>query len=176
MQKFETLDFYLETAKRAIGRWGHPSMKLSEDAISDVAYMIMRADQKFDGRGDLKGFRMYYARCGILKLITKYNRDKHRLNTVSLDTSYSGMGENSSLHEFLADGHAEPCDQYEIDNVIDMVNSAKSLRDREKRCVVRYNLYGDTLEQISSVEGITKEAVRLNVLSGIKKLREELNS
>ena len=171
--QFETLDFYLSTAKRAIGKWGNIQMLRSEDAIAHVAYMIMKADEKFDGRGDIKGFRMHYAKYGILNVIALYKKDKHRKNCISLSQSIRQEVTDQKLDiaYFVELKQRPPDEQLDIDNVHSMVEECTTLRSREKEAVIRLYLYGDTLEQIGNMQGITKEAVRLNVLSGIAKLK-----
>jgi len=67
---------------RAIGKYGHLNMLSNEDDIAHVAYMIMRADEKFDGRGNIKGFRMDYARYGVRRLMTKFRDRASKSNQI----------------------------------------------------------------------------------------------
>lgn len=165
--KYESLNFYIQTAKRAIGRWGHKSMLKSDDDISHVAYMIMRADQKFDGRGDLKGFRMSYARYGVLNLINKFKRSQRLPKPISLDASYSNEKTN---HDFIEDGSKPIEDSIDEKNVEQLVMDFDFISDQEKVCIIRNKLNKETLEVIGNDLDLTKERIRQIVDSGMTKL------
>lgn len=173
----QSLDFYLQSAHKAICKWGNTAMLKDEDTIADVAYMMMRADEKFDGRGTVTGHRMSWAKFGILNAITKYNKKKSQ-NIQSLDVDVQvGDGRSTSLHERVADdktGCAE--DEYLKANLVETINETETLRDREKVALIRYFLYGDTYKEIGNLDGITPEAVRQNINSGLVKLRDRMTA
>lgn len=179
LEDLKTLDFYLTSARKAICKWGNRAMLKDEDTISNIAYFMMRADETFDGRGSCDGRRMQWARYGILRSITQYKRNKQR-QMQSLDMEISTQnGRSKRLHEVVADesiGSAE--EEYLKDNIVDIINSTPTLRDREKVALIRYFLYGDTYRQIGEADkdDISPEAVRQNILTGLEKLRSRMTA
>ncbi len=170
--KYETLDFYLETAKRAIGKWGHINMLKSEDDISHVAYMIMLADQKFDGRGTIEGFRMSYAKFGIKRLFSAYKKNSKRIiRPLDLRNEFG-----QSLYDFIPDGGLAIEDQIEIRDTEYLVNNFSFLTEREKSLIIRNRLNKETLELIGEDLGLTRERIRQIVDTGLAKLKRYYKS
>lgn len=162
----ESLSFYLETATKAVYKWGPSGMRSDEDAISDVASAIMFADKEFDGRGDLSGYRMYRARCAILNLIKSYKRRQAKGPVYSLD---EGMNSDSEESKFL--NYDTFIVKESEDNVEDLINNAP-ITEMQKYCIERYYLYNDTYEEIARQTGFSREKIRYDIIDTIRFLRE----
>jgi len=173
-KKYESLEFYLQTAKRAIGRWGHLSMLSSEDDIAHVAYMIMRADQKYDGRGTIKGFRMEYARYGVLRLIGRYKKKLKKKRVYSLD--FCVNSHDQPLLDFVSDKTVSIVDEIESKGVEDMVLNFDFITEQEKNCIIRNRLNRETLHTIGKELDLTRERIRQIIESGLTKLRRYYKS
>lgn len=172
--KYETIEFYLETAKRAIGKYGHRSMLSSEDDIAHVAYMIMRADEKFDGRGNIKGFRMDYARYGVRRLMSKFRDNAKKNRILSLD--FYVNSNNQTLQDFIPDKRASIEDEIETKNVEEMVLDFDFITEQEKDCIIRNRLNKETLYNIGKELDLTRERIRQIIESGLTKLRRYYQS
>lgn len=172
--QYETLQFYLDTAKRAIGKYGHLNMLSSEDDISHVAYMIMRADEKFDGRGNIKGFRMDYARFGVRRLMTRFREKANKNRILSLD--FYVNSDNQTLHDFVPDKRSSIEDELEAKSVEDMVLDFDFITEQEKDCIIRNRLNKETLHTIGKELDLTRERIRQIIESGLTKLRRYYKS
>ena len=169
-QELQSLDWYLKTAVKVIKAHGHPDMLKSEDDISTVATSIMTADSVFDGRGTIEGFRSARGRFAILRLFEQYN--KRRTGDISL---YHRTGEDSQFHETLADDKARTGEEEcTANDIISHVENARYLRFRERDAIILNYVQGYTCEEIASVHNITKQAVSLNIKSGIDKVKKYL--
>jgi RNA polymerase sigma factor (sigma-70 family) len=170
----ESLEYYLEDARRAIGRWGCQAMLRDDDVVADVATKIMIADTKFDGRGSIRGFRMHYAQFAIKRAKTLYNK-KRGLQIRSLDyDSVSENGSASNCHDYVQDDTQSPEDSLMCDDIRGVVEAADFLRDREKDAIIQYYFDNKTLREIAPTQGISYQAVCLNLKSGLTKLRSHL--
>lgn len=171
----ESLTFYLKTAERAIGRWGHPSM-MNDDFISEVAGCIMRADGRFDGRGNIAGFRMATAKFRIIKEFSEYRKRLSRTKTISLDYVHSRKNKGENLLDDIEDSKAKtPFQQMMMDNVEGLVNSCDELKDREKSSIICVYLQGMSYRETAEQLGVSHEQIRLDVNAGIGKLRAKYN-
>jgi RNA polymerase sigma factor (sigma-70 family) len=167
--RYETLEFYLNTAKRAIRRWGHLNMLSNEDDISHVAYMIMRADQKFNGQGTIEGFRISYARYGVLRLISNFKKKKsNEYKIYSLDSKNT---KDKRLHDYIEDKQSSIIDEIEIMTTEELVMNFDFITEQEKDCIIRNRLNRETLHTIGKELDLTRERIRQIIESGLAKLR-----
>ena len=170
--KYRSLEFYLNTAKRAIGKWGHLSMLSSEDCIADVAYCIMIADGKFNGKGNIRGYRMQCAHYGILNLMTKYKK-RAMTNVLSLDAR--GINDNP-LYNYIEDKKPSIIDEIEMKTTEELVLSFDFITQQEKNCIIKYYLNKETLREIGENLNLTRERIRQIIESGLTKLRRYYKS
>lgn len=172
LSDLKDLSFYLKSAENVICKWGNKAMLNSEDTIADVAHMMMKADANFDGRGSIDGHRMSYARFGILDAITKYKKNKSK-GLVSLNTEISNSdGKNITLEDTISNSNS-PDEEFIKQDIVNIIMES-NLKDREKFSIIRYYIYGDTYQQIGDAYGITAEAIRQKIVSGINKLKDIL--
>ncbi len=171
-----SLAFYLKSAHKAICKWGNSNMLSDEDAISEVAHFMMVADDRFDGRGSRDGFRMSYAKYGVLHAISKYkrNKKKHR-NVQSLDVSIgkkNNSGRDVFLHECIEDKSARKSrEEQDINSNLETIINGSNLTSKQKISIIRYYIYGDTYKEIGDRNGTSYEAVRQSINAGLKKLK-----
>lgn len=158
----KSLKFYLESAERAIVRWGLPYMINDEDCISDVAYALMRADINFNGTGSEYGYRGYCAKMAILTLIK--NR---KPNMRSLDYSTGDY----NLYD-LIDG--KDTAQLRTD-LLDLLNNCSELAEREKEVLKHYYFGNLSMEAIAQELGYSsRQMVHYIIKQGLNKLRKEV--
>lgn len=156
-----SLNEYWLIAKKMIMKHKVPFLLNDDDNIAYVAYYIMRADNNFNGQGNLYGWRSFNAKCAISKLKAKFIREKkkHNVSINSLDFTISDK-DNKMIVE---------CN--------DLLEYAqKILTSREYQCVHDYYLKGMTLEEIGNTLDLTRERIRQILKKSIGKLRRECNN
>lgn len=150
------LQEYQDTAKRVIVHM-RKMIPLSADNISDVAYAMMRADQKFDGRGVRSSYRIKCAKYMVMQIASKYKNIK----------PYNRAGQ---LHENLADN------EILIDNSIlakHLIQKYCPLEYREKM-TDRY-ISGMSFVQISEKYKCSRQNIE-NIVAKATKIMSKLVS
>ena len=147
---------------------------LTEDDIAHVAYMIMRADEKYDGRGNIKGFRMGYARYGVLRLMDNYKEKIKKKRVYSLD--YCVNSHNQPLLDFVPDKKESVMEEIESKSVEGMVLDFDFITEQEKDCIIRKYLNRETLHNIGIELDLTRERIRQIIEGGLTKLRRYYKS
>lgn len=198
--QFESLDFYINLAKKIIAKMGptffsglSKHMLKNEDAISFVANAIMMGDwrwKKDNQTDDTKVYKNLYSyrnQCGIWAIktyVTKQYKQKNNKRKINTQYSLNYVDDNDiSLESAIADNNQkEPIDvileKEKIDNLlasIDELFNSGILSDKQKEQIIMYYYDNMTLEQIGHKYNVTREAVRQSIKSGINKIRTLLN-
>jgi RNA polymerase sigma factor (sigma-70 family) len=197
--KFESLDFYLNLAKKIISKMAptffsglSKEMLKNEDAISFVANAIMMGDWRWkkdtikDNSNEEKQYKTLYSyrnQCGIWAIqtyVTKRYKQNNSSKKIKEKYSINYTDDNDvSLESVIADhSQIEPVDKIieeeknnNIKSLIEQLFNTDILSDKQKDQVKMYYYDNMTLEQIGRVQGVTREAVRQSIKTAISKIR-----
>lgn len=190
--KFESLDFYLELAQKIIAKIAptffnglSKEMLKNEDAIAFVANAIMMGDWRWKESSDYKNNKSLYSyrnQCAIWAIktyVTKQYRNKHNKKKIQAKYSLSFQEDDLTLENIIADSdQQEPIDlliseenQQISKNLINLLFDSNILSDKQKKHIQMYYFENMTLEEIGQTHGVTREAVRQSIKTGIEKIR-----
>jgi len=197
--KFESLDFYINLAKKIISKMAptffsglSKEMLKNEDAISFVANAIMMGDWRWkkdtikDNSNEEKQYKTLYSyrnQCGIWAMqtyVTKRYKQNNSSKKIKEKYSINYTDDNDvSLESVIADhSQIEPVDKIieeeknnNIKSLIEQLFNTDILSDKQKDQVKMYYYDNMTLEQIGRVQGVTREAVRQSIKTAISKIR-----
>lgn len=165
MTEYLTMDEYLILSQKTIGKYA-PRLLKSQDYISDVAYMMMVADTKFNGHGSRAAFRVYYGKFAIKTIVGKIKRDKNRkTNTLSLDSTID-IDDTFCIKESIKNN---------IPKNIDINLLLKHCPEKYRKTITQYFLDGDTLRNIADKEGVSFQAISDRIKNAVKKIKESIN-
>lgn len=193
--KFESLDFYLNLAKKIIAKMGptffaglSKEMLQSEDAVSFVANAIMMGDWRWEKQSSTektnKTLYSYRNQCGIWAIqtyVTKQYKAKNSKKKIRAKYSLSYQeNDDLDLETLIADeNQKEPQDiliakenKENIEQLINTLFNADIVSDKQKQFIKLYYFENLTLEKIGRRFNITREAVRQSIRSAIQKIRE----
>jgi len=191
MQTFDTLNQYMDTAKKIIAKYnaksiGKSNLLNNEDIISDVASAIMYADWKWDSErvGKITGkkktkysFRNQCAIWAIKTYLTNLHKKK-KINILDVDLQNDKEFISSYIEDYR---YQEPSlnvetNEYhqDIRMLIDEIFNSDILTDKQKEQIRLYYIEGLTLSQIGKQYGVTREAIRQNIKKGIQSVQEVL--
>lgn len=181
--QFDSLSTYVTLAKKMISKFAPKFYKAlayemlsNEDAISDVANAIMTADWKFDQNrvgkitGQQKTKYSYRNQCAIWA-IKSYISAKYKKS--SRNYSYDNMlfvdSDNNSNNplDLLIETESEQLKKEYIEEIL----NSDILTDKQKEQIQLYYYQGLTLSEIGKRYGVTREAIRQNLLKGIKNIQ-----
>lgn len=199
--KFESLDFYLDLAKKIISKMAptfftglSKEMLKSEDAISFVANAIMMGDWRWKKESDklkeqseenkqYKSLYSYRNQCGIWAIqtyVTKKYKQNNNSKKIKEKYSINYTDDNDvSLEGIIADtSQIEPINKIiedetnnNIKSLIQQLFNTDIISDKQKDQVKMYYYDNMTLEQIGKQQGVTREAVRQSIKTAISKIR-----
>jgi RNA polymerase sigma factor (sigma-70 family) len=168
MIMFLTLNEYLNGAKKILSIYGYKHHIKDDDAISFVAYYMMKADNTWDGKSSSRNtWRFNQARYAILKLKNKHRKQKEK-KEISLYTPI-GKDSNSMLCDTIADNRTH--NEYDFNEVIK--TAERKLSSTQFKCLKMYFCENMNMEEVGNKLGITKQAVSLNIQQAKKALRRE---
>lgn len=189
-QKFHSLDEYITmTVKlvRALApkyRSGLATQILnSEDAISNIATMIMMADWRWNGNGTIHGYRKECAKWAILAFI---RRDVSRSKSHIYSCSYVNNGAEEPTESFGLSKANIPVDSQpnpqeaclnkeqleQTYNVVDEIIGSGILNEQQKYILHQYYWEGKTYNDIGKELGMSRQGVLQNIQSAFKKVKE----
>lgn len=149
-----TIRDYLRLAEIFIAKWGTKRMLLNDDIISNVATAIMWAENRFDGRGSLKGYIGYCGRMAVIRELGKLVKEGKCKNVDCISISRPDISEYDT---------------------IDMIKQCRLLTDNERTAIYDYFFLNKTLREIASDIGISHQTVSNIINRGLDKLRKELD-
>lgn len=189
--KFESLDFYLNLAQKVIAKMAptffnglSKEMLKNEDAISFVANAIMMGDWRWKESEDKKNKSLYSYRnqCAIWAIktyVTKQYKNKHNKKKIIPKYSLNFTDDEVALENIIPDNtQRDPIDlliteenQQISKNLIDLLFDSDLLSDKQKKHIRMYYFENMTLEEIGKYHGVTREAVRQSIKTGIEKIK-----
>jgi RNA polymerase sigma factor (sigma-70 family) len=179
---YENYSFYIALAKKIISKFGPKfysglsyEMLSSDDAVADVASAIMQADWKFDKErkgqtGQQKTLYSYRNQCGLWAIKTYVTKKYKKHNkTVELNEDKLSILPNTknSIEEFIENENKQVKNKY----LEDILNS-DIISNKQKEQIKMYYLEEKTLSEIGNRFGVTREAIRQNILKGINTIKE----
>ena len=173
--KMETLDWYLKNAENAIRKFAKGTKLIkNEDAIAFVARFMMDADSRYDEKtGTREGFRWKYAEYAVKSFI---NRDRKKRKMLSINATFKNStydSRGSSLEKILTkDIIPHNSNNSAIPDVIQLINNAPYLNDRERNCILAKFVDSKNYQEIGDSLGITRERVRQIIDKAIYKVRK----
>jgi RNA polymerase sigma factor (sigma-70 family) len=182
-KQFDTLGTYITLAKKMISKFAPKFYKTlayemlsNEDAISDVANAIMTADWKFDQHrvgkitGQQKTKYSYRNQCAIWAIKSyisaKYKKSSRNYSYDNILFADSDNNSNNPLNN-LIESESENLKKEYIDQILD----SDILTEKQKDQIKLYYFSDMTLSEIGKKYGVTREAVRQNLLKGIKSIQ-----
>lgn len=180
--QYESLSTYITLAKKMISKFAPKFYKTlayemlsNEDAISDVATAIMNADWKFDENrvgkdtGLKKTKYSYRNQCAIWAIKTyvssKYKKSKPVNYDVELQLDTSSDSDNP------LDILIEKENTNVIKECISQILNSDLLTEKQKDQIQMYYFQDMTLSEIGQKYGVTREAIRQNLLKGIEQIK-----
>lgn len=195
---FESLDFYLNLARKIISKIGptffdglSSHMLKDEDAVSFVGNAIMMGDWRWKDQNEeekktadkqLKNLYSYRNQCAIWAIktyVTKQYRNNHSQKKIKTTHSLNYQDNDTSLEQVIPDKmQKEPIDiLIQAEDVDDRARLIKELlqcdviSDKQKKYINLYYFQNMTLEKIGKEHGVTREAVRLSIKTALNKIR-----
>lgn len=138
------------------------------DAINCVVDYMMRADSKFDGRGDSFGFRYSYAKFGFQEYMTK-NRGAKKKKLYNKHLSTFTKSESERVYDGTRDDHEpnEAMADYELRKRIE--NS--SLTDRQKDTIIGCFYDQRTRAEIAKKWNCSRQLIDVELKNALRKLK-----
>lgn len=184
--EFLSLSDYLLIAKKIISKVGgsHKKYLQDEDVVSYIANAIMMADWRWDQNykskeGRKKNQYAYRNQCGIWAIRTLLSKKKKMPKIYSLEESIKDSDTRNNLDFIVDKKNNNPSsiienNEYHDTLKQDMKNllSSDILSDKQKEYIDLYYYQNKTLSEIGEIHGLTREAVRQNIVKGVKKLKE----
>lgn len=190
--KFESLDFYVNLAKKIIAKIGptffaglSKQMLKDEDAIAFVANAIMMGDwrwKKAESDQPHKNLYSYRNQCGIWAIktyVTKQYRSNHTKKKIKATHSLNYQEDDTTLENIIPDySQKEPVailiDQEDFKDKQDIIQKlfdSELISDKQKEYLRLYYFEDMTLERIGKKFNVTREAVRQSIKTAINKIR-----
>lgn len=189
---FESLDFYLNLAKKVIAKMAptffaglSKQMLKDEDAIAFVANAIMMGDWRWKNKEDDKPHKSLYSyrnQCAIWAMktyVTKQYRSNHTTKKIKATHSLNYQDEDLSLENIIADhSQKDPLailvEAEESNNrqeTIMKLFDSDIISDKQKQYIQLYYFEDMTLEKIGQQFDVTREAVRQSIKTALSKIR-----
>lgn len=165
---------YVETAIRVIGTWGNSMMMRDDDAIGYVASFMMMADVNYDPNKNKtrSSWRLERAKFAIMN----YKHRRMRYARYSLDHEKIVGGRALKFSDMIADERNSVESKTQLSEMVEIINVAGFLSERQKRCLVMHYVERKTYRVIGEELGISHQSVKLDVDLAVKRLREKYAS
>lgn len=187
--EFLTMSEYILIAKKIISKIGgaHKKYLQDDDVISYIANAIMMADWRWDQNykskdGRKKNQYAYRNQCGIWAIRTLLSKKKKMPKMYSLEESIKDSDSRNNLDFIIDKKNNNPSSiiensEYKQTLKQDMQNLLNSdiLSDKQRQYIELYYYQNKTLAEIGEIFGLTREAVRQNIVKAIKKLKEVMS-
>lgn len=177
--QLESLEFYLKSTRRLIKALANnyraglaKELLRNEDEIALIAYKLMRADERWNGKGTRHGFRKQCAIWAILRYLSK--KKKLRLKHIPTN-SLNYETEAGPIYTIIKDPRAaDPIDiliaKEQQQELLDMIGQNSQL---ERELVEEKYLEGKTYKAISEGRGISRQRVDQLISRALENVKEE---
>jgi RNA polymerase sigma factor (sigma-70 family) len=166
--QFLTLDEYLVGARKIMLKEKCGFLADDEDAVSHVAYRMMKADETWDGSSSRTTWRYNQAKYAILRLITQKKKEGKR-KILSLDYGWD-MDQDILLGDSIEDRSAiDVEDHLQFQEICQ--TAEELLKDKQLSCFKMHYLEGCSCAEIGRVLKCSRENVRQHLEKGIEKLK-----
>lgn len=184
--QFESLNDYLTIAKKTISSYA-PSIRsglaqemlANDDAIANIAHVIMMADWKYDGRGDRMGYRAQQIKYAIKSYATRSAKRRNK-NLISLERTKMGGSEKTiRMSDTIADSrpnHVEEVSDREMEltrneKLEGLLNSG-IISDKQADYLRLYYLQGVSMPDIANRNGVSRQSVHDMIRRALIELKE----
>lgn len=178
---FSTMPEYIQIAKKIISTNAHRirpglsrEMLSSDDAISTVAYAIMEADWKFDGRGSQQGYRKSMANFAIRRYVYRKKKDK-KVTIVSIDAPFTlDSDNNESLNSILYDNCKQPHDIIDRQEMVERLHlylNNNAITTEQAMYISQHYLHNVPMAALAKTNNMTRQNVHNIIQNGLKVLR-----
>lgn len=193
--EFETLSTYRTIAQKAVRKLApkfYPSLAIeiinNDEAFGDIVNAVITADWKWDSSrigketGKQKTLYSYRNQCVIWALKT-YVTNKYKTNR-SIALNRTKSNEDISFDDQIEDTRSsDPADivmntehEDRRQELINELFNSNILTDKQKDQIRLYYFHNQTLSEIGSKYGTTREAVRQNIKKGLESIGSLLNA
>ncbi len=174
MQPFLTQREYQTLAERYVKNFvSRRRLRMSiiddPDAINSVVDYMMRADSKFDGRGDHYGFRYSYAKFGFQEYLTKNRKnDKNRKLYGRHLSTFRACNEGGDFDR--AQDNTEPSEPVESHEIRRKIMES-DLTDRQKATIIGCFYDRRPRAEIAKEWGCSRQLIDLELRQALNRLR-----
>lgn len=193
--EFQTLNTYRTIAQKAVRKLApkfYPALAMeiinNDEAFGEIVNAIITADWKWDENrtgketGKKKTLYSYRNQCVIWALKT-YITNKYKTNkSVSINRTRSN--DEGSFDDQVEDiRNTDPADivmNMELESnrqkLVNELFNSTILTEKQKEQIKLYYFHNQTLSEIGSQYGTTREAVRQNIKKGLKSIGDLINA
>jgi RNA polymerase sigma factor (sigma-70 family) len=194
--EYQTLNTYRTIAQKAVRKLApkfYPSLAMeiisNDEAFGEIVNAIITADWKWDENrtgkdtGKKKTLYSYRNQCVIWALKT-YITNKYKKNTRSVSINRTRSNDDIAFDDQIED--SRDVDPSEIVMMMESESNRQKLvkdlfdsnilTDKQKEQIKLYYFHNQTLSEIGSKYGTTREAVRQNIKKGLKSIGDLINA
>jgi RNA polymerase sigma factor (sigma-70 family) len=149
-----------------------PTLKVvlsDNEHIGFVVSELTKANERYNGMGQLNGYLDYCA-SGIIKTLVKKISNKQQL--LSLDSQFLG----NTLYTTINDSHAKSPQEILINRERNqtLYSAVEKLSKAQRLCVQLVYFDGLSCAKAAKELGVSRQAVNVNIRNGIKSLKNIL--
>lgn len=184
-KSFCSLNEYETIARKTIAAYA-PAIRMglaeemlkNDDAVSNIAHSVMMADWHFDGRGNIHGFRKQRIQWAIKSYVGRSNRASQR-GMLSLDRNVDRTMECSETfssriadkspgpEEIVSEGEFSEKAASRLEQLLD----GGTISDQASEYIKMYYLQGQSMADIASKRGVSRQSVHDLITRAIDTLR-----
>lgn len=181
---FENLDDYYLIAKKIVSSQANgiraglaEEILNNDDALANIAYAIMMADWKFDGRGNRHGYRKKMAIYAIRNYVGRSAKSNKR-RMYSLDRKLCDS-ESDSFAQTMPDNGPSPAEiiqqQDEQDKLVSKIEAlleSGAISDQQASYLRQHFLHGMSMAEIGSLRGVSRQSVHDLITRALRELKQ----
>ncbi len=175
--KFESMDFYLDLARKLVNTLltnSFVAQKIlkNDDYISYLATYIMMADWTWNGRGTKYGYRKQCVVWALKTMFTRYKKQQQCLSLNNRLNNYFTSEHPLSFIDILVDKHKDIQHNENVELVENMLSNSK-LTKKQKKYLNLYYFEGKSLDNVGQDCGVSRAAVSCGIKRAIRKIRKK---
>lgn len=183
--EFESLDNYYTIAKKMILVHAPTirsnlaeEMLANEDAVGNVAHALMMADWKFDGRGNLYGYRKKMGRYAIQNYASRQKKETAKKN-ISINNDFESSTSTNFFANQLTDKEQQPDMPLQklekLDKIRELLESG-IISKLQAEYLRLYYFEGLSLDQIGKKRKVSKQSVWQLIHKALETLKEYIRN